>query len=217
MISSHGSGNRRVELLNKLDSAIVSEDGGGNLALATPKKSDMPQFSEHATIGVSAEEKGASKEALDLTKRFDLAFWGSLVVGFFMFFRKSDLLPDSEESYEPTKQLSHGAVHFEGAIAMLTITWSKTFQYRQREVRVPPFPIPDSALCPVSVLQALLSTKGRIIYLPRNRELPLLTSASRLSSKPHLRKQGMMRHCSAVTPCTEGGLSGPSGVEFLNP
>ena len=100
-------------------------------------------------------------EYLDLTKRVDLAFWASLVVGFFTFFRKSNLLPDSEESFDPAKQLSRGAVRFEDSIAVLTITWSKMIQYRQREVEVPLFPIPDSPLCPVSVLQAMLQMLGK--------------------------------------------------------
>ena len=100
-------------------------------------------------------------EYLDLTKRCDLVFWSTLVVGFFTFFRKSNLLPDSMDSFNPCKQLARGDVRFEGSITIVTITWSKTIQYRQRQVEVPLFPIPDSPLCPVSVLRAMLQMRGR--------------------------------------------------------
>ena len=43
---------------------------------------------------------------LDLTKRSDLVFWSVVVVGFFSFFRKSNLIPDTKDSFDPTKQLS---------------------------------------------------------------------------------------------------------------
>ena len=98
---------------------------------------------------------------LDLTKRRDLALWGVLVVGFFTFFHKSNLIPDKAESFSASKQLSQSAVTFEDDIAVLHVTWSKTIQYKQRVVEVPLFPIEGSPLCPVTTLKALLQLKDK--------------------------------------------------------
>ena len=98
---------------------------------------------------------------LDLTKSADLVFWGVVVVSFFMFFRKSNLIPDSKESFDPSKQLARKSVRFDGTLAILTVTWSKTIQYRQRAVKVPLFPIKNSPLCPVTVVKALMACRGR--------------------------------------------------------
>ena len=98
---------------------------------------------------------------LDLSKRADLVFWGVVVVGFFTFFRKNNLIPNSKETFDPAKQLARRSVRFDDTLAILTVTWSKTIQYRQRAVEVPLFPIEDSPLCPVTVVKALMSCKGR--------------------------------------------------------
>ena len=67
---------------------------------------------------------------LDLAKQVDLVFWAIVVIGFFTFFRKSNLIPDMQDSFDARRQLSRGAVRFEDDIAVLTVTWTKTVQYR---------------------------------------------------------------------------------------
>ena len=96
---------------------------------------------------------------LDLSKRAALAFWGVVVIEFFTFFHKSILIPDSKDQFDPNKQLSHAAVRFDNTLAILTVMWSKTIQYRQRSVEVPLFPVPNSPLCPVTVVKALMACK----------------------------------------------------------
>ena len=98
---------------------------------------------------------------LDLTKRSDLVFWSVVVVGFFSFFRKSNLIPDTKDSFDPSKQLSRKSVKFDDTLAILKVTWSKTIQYRQRVVEVPLFPIPNSPLCPVTLVKALMACRGK--------------------------------------------------------
>ena len=98
---------------------------------------------------------------LDLNKRIDLAFWGVTVVGFFTFFRKSNLIPDDVNSFNCSKQLTRGHVTFHGSVVILTVTWSKMIQYRQRALEVPLFSIPGSPLCPLTVIKALLAQPGK--------------------------------------------------------
>ena len=98
---------------------------------------------------------------LDLSKRADLAFWGVVVIGFFMFCRKSNLIPDSKGTFDPSKQLTLASVKFDDTLAILMVAWSKTIQYRQRAIEIPLFPIPNSPLCPVTLIKALMACKGK--------------------------------------------------------
>ena len=91
-------------------------------------------------------------------------FWSVTVIGFFTFFRKSNLISNSLTTFNAAKQLSRGSVSFEGKIAVLHVTWSKTVQYRQREIQIPLFPIPNSPLCPVRLLKLLLRGPGKLQY-----------------------------------------------------
>ena len=44
---------------------------------------------------------------------------------------------------------------------MVTVSWSKTIQFKQKDLEIPLFSIPGSLLCPVSVLRALLRIKAK--------------------------------------------------------
>ena len=98
---------------------------------------------------------------LDFSKRAELVLWGVLVIGFFTFFWKSNLVPDTKDSFDKDKQLARSDVQFLNSVAVLKIGWSKTIQYRQRTVQVPLFPIPNSVPCPITMLKALLSLPGK--------------------------------------------------------
>ena len=98
---------------------------------------------------------------LDLTKRVDLVFWGILVVGFFTFFRKSNLIPDTAYKFNPVRHLSRQAVQVEKDVVIVTATWAKNNQYGQKKNEVPLFRIPNSPLCPVTTVTALKKLSGK--------------------------------------------------------
>ena len=98
---------------------------------------------------------------LDLNKRADLLFWGSLLMGFFGMFRKSNLIPDRRDAFDPTRQLMRGHVQFREGIAIIQGTWTKTIQGREKVLEILIFPKENSPLCPVTVLKAILSKPGR--------------------------------------------------------
>ena len=97
---------------------------------------------------------------LDVSKIKDLMFWATLLVGFFGMLRKSNLMPDTVESFDPLKQLTRGHIAFKEKIALLRVTWSKTIQFRQRTLEIPLFPIENSPLCPVTALKSVMSRTG---------------------------------------------------------
>ena len=98
---------------------------------------------------------------LDLEKPADKIFWAILVVGFFGMLRKSNLVSDTIESFDGTKQLTRGHITFQDSMAIIKVTWAKNIQFCQEALEIPVFQIPGSPLCPVAALRALLVKKGK--------------------------------------------------------
>lgn len=82
-----------------------------------------------------------------------LCFWAACLVGFFSFFRKSNLLAPSWEQFDPSKHMSRNNVRFSKTGAVIVVTWSKTIQYMQRSLLVPLPHIPKSPFCPSCILR----------------------------------------------------------------
>ena len=82
----------------------------------------------------------------------DIAFWAVCLVGFFSFFRKSNLLIPSTEKFDPKKHLCRSDVQFLPSGAILLVRWSKTIQFRQRILQIPLPHISKSPFCPSSAL-----------------------------------------------------------------
>ena len=92
---------------------------------------------------------------LDMDKHEDRVFWGILLVGFWGMLRKSNLISDSKSLFDPLKQLTKNHVRFKKGIVILTATWAKNIQCRQKVLEIPLFQVPDSPLCPVNILRIL--------------------------------------------------------------
>ena len=85
---------------------------------------------------------------LDLTNSLDATFWATCVIAFFSFFRKSNLLIASANSFDPLKHLRMCDIRVYNWGLMLVVRWSKTIQYRNRTLLVPVPKIDHSKLCP---------------------------------------------------------------------
>ena len=97
-------------------------------------------------------------QLLNLDRPFDLVFWAACLVGFFSFFRKSNLFIPSPKQFDPSKHLCCSDVSFSTSGAVLAVRWSKTIQFRQRVLEVPLPHMPGSPFCPSSAL--LLVTRS---------------------------------------------------------
>ena len=75
--------------------------------------------------------------------------------------RKSNLMPDTKNSFDGFKQLTRGHISFREDIAIINVTWAKNLQNRERLLEIPLFPIEGSALCPVTAIKLLLAKRGR--------------------------------------------------------
>ena len=74
---------------------------------------------------------------LDMNKRRDLMFWGILVIGFFRMLHKSNLVPDTKDSFDSEKQLTRNHITFSGHLVILNITWAKNIQFKEKDTADP--------------------------------------------------------------------------------
>ena len=90
---------------------------------------------------------------LDLNNVQDAVFWAVCIFGFFLLFRKSNLIPDTKNGFDSSKQLSRGDVAFTQENIVVGIRWAKNMQFG-RNLSTFPLPIlPDSVLCPKRAIQ----------------------------------------------------------------
>ena len=59
---------------------------------------------------------------LNLNRHVDRVFWALLLTGFFGMLCKSNLIPDSKDSFDPVKQLTRGHVSFVENLAVIRVT-----------------------------------------------------------------------------------------------
>ena len=78
-----------------------------------------------------------------------LVFWTTSLLAFFLTSRKSNLVPNSPQSFDPSKHLTRADISVHHNHLIVTFRWSKTIQYGQRVISTPVKAIPNSVLCPV--------------------------------------------------------------------
>ena len=104
---------------------------------------------------------------LTLTSSFDRTFWAACLVGFFSFFRKSNLLVESHILFDPKCHLCASDVEFTAEGGILTVRWSKVIQFRERVLHIPKPKIIDSPFCPSTALLSLtLDNPARTLNVP---------------------------------------------------
>ena len=83
-------------------------------------------------------------------KSSDCAYWCLFLFVFFLMSRKSNLVPDSINSFDEKKQLTRRRVFVNEDIAIVVFEWTKTIQIGDRRLKIPLVKIPHSILCPVT-------------------------------------------------------------------
>ena len=94
---------------------------------------------------------------LDFNQPFDISFWAACLVGFFTFFRKSNLLIPAPGKFDLDKHLCRSDVVLHSSGAVIGVRWSKTIQFKQRVLHVPLPRIENSPFCPTAALLLALS------------------------------------------------------------
>ncbi len=92
-----------------------------------------------------------------VTDDFSVVCYTALLIGFYLFLRKSNLVPDSKRFFDPRKQLTRASLAHTNGIFLVTIHWTKTLQTGDRDLKLPLLPNQDLALCPAHWLSKVLA------------------------------------------------------------
>ncbi|VDI01905.1 Hypothetical predicted protein [Mytilus galloprovincialis] len=87
---------------------------------------------------------------LDLDNCTDIVYWCFFLFAFFLMSRKSNLVPDSVDSFDCKRQLTRVKVCMHERVAIVVFEWTKTIQWGERILKIPLVKIDDSILCPVT-------------------------------------------------------------------
>lgn len=85
------------------------------------------------------------------------ALWAAFLVGFFTFFRKSNLVPPSVRKFNADLHLTRRDFTFTDWGMVITVRWSKTIQFRNKILLIPVAAISGHPLCPVHAVQSYFS------------------------------------------------------------
>ena len=85
--------------------------------------------------------------------------WTSLLLGFYMFLRKSNLVPDTMDSFDKDQQFCRSDLNLLGLdkAMMCEIRWSKTIQHKQKILRLLALPAENKAICPVFLVHYMVN------------------------------------------------------------
>ena len=80
--------------------------------------------------------------------------------------RKSNMVPNSVEDFDPSKQLIRQDVKVFQDVLVVLIKWSKTNQFGSRLLQVPLVAIPESVLCPVVAFKNMIRDTPASVHDP---------------------------------------------------
>lgn len=117
--------------------------------------------STHQKLPITTSLLFGILSTLDFNQPFDLSFWVACLVGFFTFFRKSNLLIPAPDKFDPAKHLCQSDVHLSTMGAVICVRWSKSIQFRQKTLQIPLPRIVASPFCPSAALLLILSQQSK--------------------------------------------------------
>ena len=107
---------------------------------------------------------------MDFTNSEDVVFWCLFLFAFFLFSRKSNLVPTTKEDVKNGKCLLHKDV---SNYLVVSFRFSKTIQFGERILETPLVKIPGSKLCPVTAYEKMCR------MIPADAEDPLFSLPNR--------------------------------------
>ena len=118
--------------------------------------------------------------------RVETIAWTATLLGFYMFLRKSNLVPEAMDKFNHIQQFRRADVSLMGLdkAMMFEVRWTKTLQFRQKVLRFPVLPAKNKAICPVFwVHKMIIDNPGSAqdpLFLIRTPQLKLCLSANQL-------------------------------------
>ena len=83
------------------------------------------------------------------TDKIEVIAWTATLLGFYMFLRKSNLVPEAMDKFDPLHQFRRMDINLLGLdrAMMCEVRWTKTLQNRQKILRFPVLPADNKAIC----------------------------------------------------------------------
>lgn len=95
------------------------------------------------------------KQQLNSKNTEHVVLWAILLTGFFLLLRKSNLVPDKQDTFDPGKQLCKKHIKVTDKVVKVSISWSKTIQFQQKKLKLKMYALKDNPLCPVQAFKRL--------------------------------------------------------------
>lgn len=108
-------------------------------------------------LAIQPETLALMAQHVNYNDTFELAAWTAILIGFFGFLRKSNLVPQSKQGFNNHRHLSRSNVHRITEGLRITLRSTKTIQYRQRDLTLYIAHIPGSILDPVAAWDRLVA------------------------------------------------------------
>ena len=93
---------------------------------------------------------------INVSDTVDLVVWAAILVTFFCMLRKSNYVPESQKSFDKSKQLCREDIAVGPDCLLVHIKWSKTIQLAERTLHIPILAIPNSPICPVNAFRQMV-------------------------------------------------------------
>ena len=87
-----------------------------------------------------------------------LVAWVALIFAFNLLLRKSTLVPNTQNSFDPHKQLARKNICLSKNAMLVDIEWSKTLRYKEKVLPLPLVALKNKTLCPVYWTWKLIKT-----------------------------------------------------------
>lgn len=134
------------------------------------------------------------------------ALWCCFLLSFYLFARKSNMVPPSHKKFNKNKQLQRQDIKVCSAGLLVRIKWSKTLQAAERVLYIPVCAIPGSFMCPVAAYHNMCRLvrappSAPAFLVPHQKGLVSLTHASFTS---HLKR---LLGLAGVAPAAYSGHS----------
>ncbi|XP_077989286.1 uncharacterized protein LOC144443618 [Glandiceps talaboti] len=123
------------------------------------------------------------QQLINFSDPFHLVVWCAIILAFFSFLRKSNLVPPSRGSFDPARHLRRCDIDIQDEFLLVAARWSKTLQCHERVFLIPISAIPGSSICPVAAFKRMYSripALGRspvFVYPSKGQVVPLTQSA----------------------------------------
>lgn len=187
-IKSYISGVKLVHLIAGLEFPHLS---ALELKLAFRGIARLNPFIPRQALPITPQILLKMLSVMDVSSQLHATLWCAFLLAFFLFARKSNMVPPSRVGFDSSKHLCRSDISVGRDCLVVSLKWSKTNQAKDRVVLVPLVEIPGSPLCPRTAFLNMVarvpgSLQGPAFLVPSKLGLQSLTHSSFTNSLRHL-------------------------------